>query len=243
MASFRESFDRYRCVVFSVLSSLVFLAGSLAFSARPLSWGFLASFLMLSGVSALYFFLGRCSHLPQRTRYLVRVVPVLFLVVLIGGLVLAGFVLYLVHAQHPLRLSSHGSAGDIPRLFVLSLLVLGLLLPFFAVLAARDVLRVLRARHRVGLRAVTFFAGKREWVVRTDEYVALVLGENVVLACHDEEEVARAVDFVNRPLTQPLLARPLDGVHYVGTMRLAADMREKGFAVREARLALVARLS
>ena len=244
MEDFKASFRHWQCVVFSVLSSVIMITALLILSKDPFSLTFFLVAFLLIGFSSAYFFLGRCSHFPERIRYLIRVIPVLFLVMIIAGFLLSGFLVYLFSSPEPLQMTSEDNAlDDLPRLAALPFVILGLLLPLLVVFASRDVWLTVKAHHHVDRVSIRFFTRKKEWTVYFDEYNALVIGENIVLGCKDESDIADAIDFVNSPLKQPLLHHPLDGVYYIATEDLQKDLISHGYVIDEEKRAVVVLLT
>jgi hypothetical protein len=239
MTSFRLSFRRWQFIVFSLLTCTILFAVLLVFS-KQISWQFILLFFLLVLFVVGYFYVGRLSALPERARYVVRALPVFVLVFVLAGFLLGGFFLYILRADAPFAMTGSGDAfAHLPRILLLLIIVFALYLPVLVIIACRELWLTLQTQHSVEKEGICFFTHKKEWLVRYTQYKAVVVGESLVLCCKDDDEIAAAVDFINRPLRQPLLQKSIDGTHFVRTDSLVSDLCARGFVAREEKLAVV----
>lgn len=187
----------------------------------PSSWSSLA---ILWAAFTTYFTLGFSTRLSGKATFLTRIIPVILFTLCGSLLVIAGLITWLG------RTSGLPATGTSPtealELFVAGLALVTLFIPYFALQAAIEVVEALRTRYVVGKNSVTFRRGNRRWTLDLNEYHALVISPNLVLACATPEEEADALDHVNRPGKQRLLAKKLHGAILADTEPLLRQLKE-----------------
>ena len=114
------------------------------------------------------------------------------------------------------------------KLLVTALAFVTVLIPYFALQAVTEMIEALRTCYTVGEESVTFRRGGRRWELHLNDYHTLVVSPQLVLACAGEGEEADALDHVNRPAKQRLLARKLKGVVLADTEPLVRRLKERG---------------
>ena len=175
-----------------------------------------------------------------RTRYVWRSLPLAVLIVLVTGLVIAGFVSFLV--QEHFRLAVAESSVVSVQSWVLVGLLMVIMMGVLALGSLRGLVRSFRVHHELQGTMLRFVRGWRSWAVDLADLQGLVVGEDKVMACRSAEEIARALDFLARPFAFRVLTQPLDGVHYLATDVLLADLRAAGFALEQEDVAVVVRV-
>jgi len=219
-----------RCT--GVVSSTILLIAGLIL--LPLSWLPLA---ILWTLLLAYFTIGFSNHVQGKVSFLIRTIPVMLFTLCGSLLIIAGLVTWLERVSGlPAGATSPSQALEI---VVAGLTLVTLLMPYFALQAVIEVTESLRTRYTVGKTSVTFRRGKRRWALSLNEYRALVISPNLVLACTTPEEEADALDHVNRPGKQRLLAKKLQGVILADTEPLVRQLKEAGHSLKATRRAWI----
>ncbi|MFP4524158.1 MAG: hypothetical protein ACLFO2_02470 [Candidatus Woesearchaeota archaeon] len=207
-------------------STILLIAGLVLL---PLSWLPLA---ILWTLLLAYFTLGFSNHLSGKASFLIRTIPVMLFTLCGSLLIIAGLVTWLGRVHGPPANAT--SPSQALELVVAGLTLVTLLIPYFALQAALEVIEALRTRYVVGKTSVTFRRGKKRWTLNLNDYQALVISPNLILACTTPEEEADALDHVNRPGKQRLLAKKLHGAILTDTEPLVRNLKEAGHDLKAA---------
>lgn len=240
--------DRYRyfsvlkVVIFSLLAALVGVGvlgvlGRLGVSDHVFNnWliGVVLGVLLL----AIYWYSIFLSDLSSRTRFLLRLLPIVVLSALTASLVLAGFILFLIRNGWRVDVFVPAAQGSGPlgffnrRFFALEWVGVMVLLLFFAFVSVVQLVRSLRTHHHVSVQGVRLFTQNGEWFIDISDNF-LVVGEYLVLAVRGQGDVAAAVDHVSHPSSFRVSPKTFDGVIYADTDRLVSDCKAVGFVVKK----------
>ncbi|MBD3208840.1 hypothetical protein GF367_00280 [Candidatus Woesearchaeota archaeon] len=241
---FAQAMRRIKFFVFSLLGGIVFLA---LYALLQHGWMMLGSWI----VFVMYLYFTMICHVAQRTRFLIKLIPLIVVCGSVAIVILTGLFTAVVR-------EGAGEFFDGPRwerFFVggeavpfspyhgssvfwgLVVVVVGLLVACFG--ALRGLLRMLRVRHRLEGHAVRFTAPHKDYVVYWRGIRSLVVGETNVFVCKNDEEEEAALEYVNRPYSLRLSSPVLDGVLYLDTDKLISDAHQMGLDVHEEALATI----
>ena len=192
---------------------------------------FVAFWLIL----ACYWYIRFFVELAPRKKYLITVLPPLFLMFPASIFILTGFLVFL--SRNNWRILGDGANNA--QLVVLQLIIVLLLIIPWSVGAGKDIRRALRTRHHVDGKELRFFTPDKELIVHLKDIRSLVLGQHVVLLCNSKSEEAHALEYLNRPTQHKMWPKRLDGVLYLDNEKLVKDLLAVGCKVDEERLARI----
>ncbi|MBN1274788.1 hypothetical protein JXA12_00640 [Candidatus Woesearchaeota archaeon] len=245
MDSFTLIMRRLQFFVFSVLAGLLLGTTYLLVrmrTTRPTATLGITLIIVWASFAA-YLYTIYFSRLSQKTKYLIKAVPIILICLGFSLIIIIGFIQYVTTTEGALRFRPPAAEpGDVVAYAwygALALLACSLLMPVITLIATMSILRMLRARHHIDGSTIRFHNHHKDWEIDLREVRSVVLGETNVVACKDIEEEDLALDVLNRPYQLSFVQRPLDGVLYLDNDQLIRDAQAAGLEVKQERLATI----